>query len=178
MRVLIASLVVLLPLTVAAGDGGLLGSTLSLRTIAQATPDSEAIVSSFPALAIVDVGRVEFPDVESLSITSAPLPENFSRYLVNVSIDAGADYIEIGFHDAGPPSYFAPAHLNTYVFTFESEQAIFFRGARINRFVTTLGLDDEDVWFVGNELYVNVEGIPYDETSFVRIDLAADLMMM
>ena len=160
-----------------AEPGSLLGSELRLRTIAQATPGAPLVISSFPARAIVDAARIEFPGVASLSDPDAPLPPTFGD-LVNVSIDVGADYIEIGFSDVGAPSYFAPAHQNTYVFSFEAEQAIFFRGAEIDRRFTNVPLADTDVWFQGNELFVNVENLPFDDRSLIRIYLRPDLMMM
>jgi hypothetical protein len=66
---------------------------------------------------------------------------------------------------------FASGFENTYVFQFDSAALATIVGARIDDSVTTLGLDDADVRFEGNRLFINVESLPFTPTSFARIHL-------
>lgn len=148
----------------------LVGSELRLRTEAQSTSTSQLFVTSFPASAIVSESTVEFPNVASLFDPSTGVPPGFARSLVDVSIDAGADYLAIDFDNAGF-NRFATAFQNTYVFTFTAPTALQITDVVIDP-QTTLGLTADRVSFDGNELFVNVQGLPFNPNSFARINLS------
>lgn len=147
----------------------LAGSELRLRTEAQSTSTSQLFVTSFSASAIVSESTVEFPDVESLFDPSAGVPPGFARSLVDVSIDAGSDYLAIDFDNAGF-GRFATGFQNTYVFTFAAPTALQITDVLIDP-QTTLGLTPNRVTFDGNELFVNVQGLSFNSNSFARINL-------
>lgn len=153
-------------------DFSLVGSELRLRVDAQAIPTSPLAVTSFPVSAIVSESAVEFPDVASLFDPTAPNPIGFDG-LVDVAIDAGADYLEIDFDNAGSRGY-ATAFQNTYVFTFADAVALQITEATIDP-LTTLGLTPDRVTFVDNELFVNVQSLDFNPSSFARINLSGTL---
>ncbi len=141
----------------------LVGSELKLRLERQSTPTSELLVSPFPASAIVSESAVEFPNAQSLG--SVP---GFS--IVNVAIDAGADYLELDYPNAGF-GRFANTFKNTYVFTFSAPVALQITDVLIDP-STTLGLTSDRVTFDGNELSVNVRDLSYNQNSFARLNLS------
>ncbi len=147
----------------------LVGSELSLRTEAQLSSTSQLFVTSFPVSRIVSESTVEFPNVESLFDPTVGVPPGFAGSLVNVSIDAGADYLEIDFDNAGFQR-FASGFKNTYVFTFSAPIALQITDVLIDP-QTTLGLTLERVTFDGNELFVNVQGLQFNPSTFARLNL-------
>ncbi len=148
----------------------LVGSELRLRTQAQSTSTSQLFVTSFPASAIVSDSTVEFPDVASLFDPSVGVPPGFARSLVDVLIDAGADYLAIDFDNAGF-GRFARGFQNTYVFTFSAPVALQITSVLIDP-STTLGLTPDRVTFDRNELSVNVQGLRFNSNSFARLNLS------
>ena len=150
-------------------DFSLVGSDLRLRTLAQSTPTSQLFTTSFPAVATVSETTLEFPDVSSLFDPTVGVPPGFANSLVDVAIDAGEDYLEIDFDNAGSRGY-ATAFQNTYVFTFADEIALLITEATIDP-ITTIGLTPDRVTFEDNELFVNVQSLSYNPDSFVRINL-------
>lgn len=152
----------------------LIGTELGLRAEAQATPTSQLFVTSFPASATVSESSVEFPDVASLFDPTVGVPPGFASSLVDVAIDAGADFLEIDFTNSAPFSLFATGFKNTYVFTFASSIAVNITDAVIDTDLTTLGLTDDRVTFSGNELFVNVQSLPFNTSTFARINLTAE----
>lgn len=148
---------------------GLNGTELSLRTLFQATPMSTPIITSFERTVAVSSSTVEFPDVASLFNPGSNVPPGFA--LVNVAIDVGNDYVEIDFDNSGAHTRFASSFENTYVFRFDSAAVVDITGAQINTDVTTLGLAPSDVRFTGNELFINVDSLSFNPTTFARIDL-------
>lgn len=158
--------------TAGAAPVDLIGTELSLRTQGQATPTSELFVTSFPASATVTADDVEFPDVASLFDPTVGVPPGFARSLVDVAIDVGADFLTIDF-DNVVPNRFATGFQNTYVFTFDAETRLAITDAVIDEDVTTLGLTDDRVFFEGNELFVNVNALPFNTSTFARIELTA-----
>ncbi len=148
----------------------LVGTRLSLETWAQATQTSELFVTSFDNVVRVHDPGVEYPDVSSLFDPSSPVPPGFARGLVDVAIDIKPAAIEIDF-DNVVHTQFAFGYQNTYVFTFDAAAEPLLARARIDESRTTLGLDAEDVYVRGNRVFVNVEGLTFDPTTFVRINL-------
>ena len=166
-----ATLFVIFPISAIGQSVSLIGTELSLRTQLQLTPTSELAVSPFPASVIVSETEVEFPDVESL-FGGDPVPPGFGG-VANVAIDAGADFLEIDFANSAPDFQFASAFQNTYVFTFDSAIALQITDATIDDSVTTLGLTPDRLDFAGNELFINVQSLTFNPTTFARINLNA-----
>ncbi|WP_081251817.1 VPLPA-CTERM sorting domain-containing protein [Rhodovulum sulfidophilum] len=166
--------ILLAPSSVLAATLSLVGTELSLKTEAQATPTSQLFVTSFPASVTVSETSVEFPDVASLFDPTVGVPPGFASSLVDVAIDVGADFLTIDFTNSAPFSLFATGFKNTYVFTFASSVALNITDAIIDTNVTTLGLTDGRVTFSGNELFVNVQSLPFDTSTFVRINLTSE----
>jgi hypothetical protein len=153
-------------------QAGLVGTELTLSSLLQSTALSQQFTSSFPRVATVSATEVEYPNVASLFNPNDPKPPNFGS-IVNTWIDAGDNYIEIDF-DLVQSGRFASGFENTYVFQFDSIAAATITGASINTAVTTLGLSPSDVRFSGNRLFVNVEGLTFNTSSFARIDLTVE----
>lgn len=141
----------------------LVGSELGLRLEIQRTPTSELLVNSSPVSAIVSESAVEFPNARSLG--SIP-----GFFIVNVAIDAGADYLELDYANAGIGT-FANTFKNSYVFAFSAPVALQITNVLIDP-STTLGLTPDRVTFDGNELSVNVGDLSYNRNSFVRLNLS------
>jgi PEP-CTERM motif len=143
----------------------LVGSELRLSAEIQRTPTSELLVNRFPVSAIVSESAVEFPTARSLFP-----PNEFPGFsIVNVAIDAGANYLELNYANAGS-GIFANTFQNTYVFGFTAPIALQITGVAIDS-RTTLGLTPNRVTFAGNELFVNVQGLSFNPNSFARINL-------
>lgn len=151
---------------------GLNGTELSLRTLSQGTPSSTPFITSFERIVTVGPG-VEYPDVASLFNPATGVPPGFAHSLVNTAIDVGNDYIEIDFDNAGS-STFATGFENTYIFRFDSSAIVDIKGAEIDSAVTTLGLQPSDIRFIGNELFINVESLPFDPSTFARVNLVVE----
>jgi len=147
----------------------LVGSELKLRGETQLTSTSPLFINSFPASAIVSESTVEFPDVASLFDPSTGVPPGFARSFVDVSINAGADYLEIDFDNVRDSRY-ASGFKNTYVFTFTAPIALQITNVLIDP-STTLGLTGDRVAFDGSELFVNVQGLSFNPNTFARLNL-------
>lgn len=153
-----------------AADASLIGTELRIGSINQVTSSSEVFINDFPASAIVS-DAVEFPSADSL-FGGAPRPPG--SFVVDTSIDAGADFIEIDFDNAGSGS-FASWLQNTYIFGFSSDALVTITGASVDRSLSNLGISDGNVYFDGGDLFVNVTGLPFNTGSFLRIDLASQV---
>lgn len=152
---------------------GLDGTKVSVRTLAQATPSSTPVVTSFEHATVIGSG-IEYPDVADLFNPATQGPSGFAHSLVDVAIDVASDHITLDFHNSAPFTRFASAFENTYVFRFDSAAAGDITGARIDNSVTTLGLQPSDVRFAGNELFVNVEGLAFNPSTVARVNFLAD----
>ena len=140
----------------------LLDSEFSLEVIYQATPRSRIDRIGVLTTATVSEAAVEFPNVALLETNAGGLR------LVSTAIDVRRNAIEIDF-DRVQHRQFGRGHQNTYVFRFDRANPVKITGARIDRPASTLGLADSDVSFSGNELHINVEGLPFNRSTFVRI---------
>lgn len=147
-----------------ASAADLIGSEFSLRAIYQETAASPVLEIGVNTTAIVSAERVEFPNVGVLD-TNQP-----GVFLVNTAIDVGGNFIEIDFDNAGS-GRFANGVQNTYIFTFDTSRGLQFDEASINSSLTTLALPASNLQFSGNQLFLNVSNIPYNSSSFVRIDI-------
>jgi len=141
----------------------LIGSELKVGLELQRTPTSELLESSFPVSAIVSESVVEFPNAQSL-FGSFP---GFS--IVNVAIDAGADYLKLDYPNAGF-GVFANTFKNSYVFTFTKPIALQITDVTIDP-STTLALTPERITFEDEKLFVNVAGLFFNSNSSVRLNL-------
>ena len=54
---------------------------------------------------------------------------------------------------------------------FDSSAIVDIVGAEIDSSLTTLGLVPSDISFIGNELFINVESLSFNPTTFARINL-------
>ncbi|NET70305.1 MAG: PEP-CTERM sorting domain-containing protein [Sphaerospermopsis sp. SIO1G2] len=143
----------------------LVGSELGIGVEVQSRSNSELFVNSFPVSAIVSESAVEFPNAQSLFNSN-----NFPGFIVNTAIDADTDYLSIDFDNAGF-GRFLSGFKNTYVFTFTAPIALQITDIVIDA-STTLGLTPDRVTFDANQLFVNVQGLRYDSSSFARINLS------
>ncbi|WP_025039884.1 PEP-CTERM sorting domain-containing protein [Nitrosospira briensis] len=151
---------------------GINGTEVSLQTLAQATSSSTPVVTSFANTKVIGSG-VEYPDVADLFNPATEVQSGFAHNLVDVAIDIASDHITMDFHNSAPFTRFASAFENTYVFRFDSAAAADIIGAKIDNNVTTLGLQPSDVRFVGNELFINVEGLAFNPSTVARVNLLA-----
>ena len=144
------------------------------RVIASHSRPARLDIHSDTVSAIVSETEVEYPNVNDFGITDTSVP-GFPTPVttVPVAIDAGADFLTIDFDNTAPFNRFVPAFQNTYIFTFESGIAPLITSAVIDTGVTTLGLVPEDITFAGNQLFVNVEGLFFNTSTFARINLTA-----
>ena len=148
-------------------SASLIGTEFSLEVIFQLSPSAAVQRIGILSTATVSESEVEFPNVADLD-TKQP-----GVILLNVSIDVGADRVDIDFDKVGTGA-FARAYENTYIFRFDSEIAVEITGATIDTSVTTLDLAPEDVTFSGNELHINVDGLAYTPSTFARIRLTSE----
>ncbi len=137
---------IILFIMVQQSKAGLIGTELSLETLFQQNETSPTASISFLTTAIVTEPDVEFPRVADLEVDNPP----FGLRLVNTAINIGDDFLEIDFDNATGFPNFAPGFQNTYVFTFDSNAVVDITGASINTEVTTLGLAENDVTFLGD----------------------------
>lgn len=158
----------------AAAPVSLVGTELKLDLLQQFSPSSPPNTFSATDSAIVSETGVEYPNVNDFGITNTTIP-GFPQpqTTVAVAIDAGADFLSIDFDNAGSGVY-TPSFENTYIFTFDDVVAPLITSAIIDTSVTTLGLVDSDVRFLGNKLFVNVESLSFNPSTFARIILAAE----
>lgn len=85
------------------------------------------------------------------------------------SVDAGADYLEFDYTNAGSGLY-GSAFKTNYVFTFTAPVALQITDVAIDS-RTTLPLTSDLVTFSGNELSVNVRGLSFNPASRIRLNL-------
>lgn len=149
----------------------LIGTDLSLYTLAQATATSTPFITSFERIVQVSENIIEYPNVASLFNPETELPPNFLAALVDVSINVEKDYIEIDFDNSAPYTLFASGYENTYVFTFNNNDNIVISNAEIDDNLTTLGLTPSDVTHECNQVSINVEGLSFTPNTYVRINL-------
>lgn len=141
-------------------EAALVGTELLFQTIYQATSTSQAIgVISLKTVTVKEPG-LEIPSVKALEVSN---PTGLS--VVDISINAGNNFIELDFDRSAPFTLFASGFRNSYVFTFDDIVRPSISAVFIDRNVTTLGLSDSDVTFVGNRLEVNVRGLPFNTST-------------
>ena len=151
-------------------NAALIGTELSLDTVFQSTSTSTIELLSFSTTATVVEPGIEFSSVAALEVVNPPL----GLRLVDTSINVGDNFIEIDFDNTGAFNRFTSAFQNTYIFTFDSIAALNIIDASIDTSLTTLGLSADDVTFSGRQLFVNVEGLSFNTSTFARINLTSN----
>lgn len=148
-------------------EAALIGTELGFQGVYQV--NSTSPVSALTSLNTVTVKEpgIEIPSVKALEVSN---PSGLS--LVDVSINAGNDFLDIGFANAGF-SRFASGFRNSYIFTFNSALAPSISSAFVDPALTTLGLTNSDLRFSGNTLEVNVHGLSFNPSTFARINLTS-----
>ncbi|ROS00265.1 hypothetical protein EDC56_2903 [Sinobacterium caligoides] len=154
-----------------ASHATLIGSELSVQTLYQPTSTSPVETIGFLTTATVVEPGVEFSSLASTEVINPP----FGLQVIDVSINTGADYIDIDFDNANRFTAFGAAFKNGYMFTFDSDESINITGATIDSSVTTLGIINNDLAFLDNQLFVNVEGLIFNTSTFARINLTSEL---
>lgn len=146
-------------------NAGLLGTELGIQVLSQTTATSPVTAEGTLVTATVSEPAIEFPNLGATDFSGG-------LRVVNVDVNAGDDFLSIDFDNAGLGT-FASAFFNGYEFTFDNGAFLSITDAVIDTMVTTLGLDDSDVSFSGNSLFVNVDRLPYKPSSFARINLTS-----
>lgn len=124
--------------------------------------DSEASNQLFALVG----SQMEFP-----GNTVASVKSSCAHTEAAVDIDLEGRSIIYDFSNIVGPGEFAAAAFNGYVFTDLSESGPVILGATVDRTVTTVDLEDQDLVVDGHTLRANFAGIPFDEVGFVKIDL-------
>ena len=164
-RGVLALVLLLCALTSNPIQASLIGTDLSVQVVFKTSPTSPPVDIGFLTTARVVNPGIEFPDLSKTQQNN-----NTGYSIVPVSVDAGADFLKLQILPSAGSGFFAPTFFNGYVFTFSSAALADITGARIDP-STTLGITSPDVTFSGNNLFLNVEGLTFNRSSFVRIDL-------
>ena len=144
----------------------IVGSEFTVGAISQETPNSQLFLEEFPfTTTVIDPG-VEFPSADSL-FGDFPRPPN--SFVIDTSIDAGPNYVDIDFDNAGF-GLWAPWHRNEYIFTFDSALGLNLSNATVNQSLSTYSESELLFSTEGNQLFVGASGIPFDPSSFIRIE--------
>ena len=88
-----------------------------------------------------------------------------------IDIDVEGRSIIYDFSNVVGPGEFASAEFNGYVFIDLSESGPEILSATVDRRVTTLELQDQDLVVDGHTVRANFSGLPFDQIDFVKIDL-------
>ncbi|TXK94535.1 hypothetical protein BMR02_13860 [Methylococcaceae bacterium HT1] len=142
----------------------LLGTEIDLKIIYQPSSSSTIKTLTHPATASIVEPGIEFPRTLDLDIIGDGIP------MINVSINVGNDFIEIDFSNASDGKFWSAVE-NTFVFRLNDIESDKITSATIDSSVTTLELENSDVRFVGNELFINVENLSFNSSTFVRVNL-------
>ncbi|GFO71288.1 hypothetical protein BJAS_P0662 [Bathymodiolus japonicus methanotrophic gill symbiont] len=143
----------------------LIGTEIDLKVIFQPSQSINPRILTYYTTANVVEPGIDFPSIADLCI------EGNGLSLANVAINVGVDLIEIDFSNVSA-GQFTSGIENTYLLELKDViESGKITSATIDRSVTTLGLEDSDVRFVGDKLSINVEGLSFNSTSFVRINL-------
>lgn len=152
---------------------GLDGAEVTLRTIVQDTPSSPPIITSVERPVMAGPG-IEYLHVADLFNPITEAQPGFVPNLVDVAIDIANDHINIDFKNSAPFAQFGAGFQNTYIFRFDSEIARSIAAAEIDNSVTTLGLQPSDVHLAGDELFINVENLKFNPSTFARVNLLVE----
>jgi hypothetical protein len=90
---------------------------------------------------------------------------------VRVDIDVEGQSVLYDFSDVAAAGEFPGAEFEGFVITDTFRSVAALRGASIDRVVSTLDLPDESLLVDAHSLSVNLAGIAFDQTSFIKVDL-------
>ena len=149
-------------------EAALIGTELGFQRVYQATSTSQPI-----EVTSVNTFTVREPGIEIPHTSTIPVINPVGIPVVDLSINAGNDFIDIGFANSAPFSSFVSAFRDSIIFTFDSSAKPTISSAIIDP-VTTLGLVASDITFAGNKLDINVgRGLSFDPSTVARIDLTS-----
>lgn len=122
---------------------------------------------------------------EKIFISDLPV-ENESRRFARISLDIGLNFIDIEFSHIGNAHITGDTDIsgkytagteNTYVIRYDYVDTLAdFKiiKAEIDESVTTLGLEPSDIRVEANQIYINLESLAFDTSSFARIKLEVE----
>jgi len=140
---------------------GLNGETVTLMGHGQETAASEVLTIDFGMTTVVEPG-VEYPSIAAFDTQP-------TRFLVDTAINIGNDFLEIDFSNESLFTSYTAVFFNGYSLKVETS-SIKFISANIDSGLTTIGLTASDITFTDNELFINMEGLGFNSSSFVRIN--------
>jgi hypothetical protein len=111
--------------------------------------------------------HTEFPGEDVATLKSSCSGANEA----NVSIDLDAKSIIYDFSNVAGSGMFASADFNGYVFDTLARSCGEISSATVDRNLSNLALNDDDLVVDGHTLRANFAGLSFDETTFVKIDL-------
>ena len=94
----------------------------------------------------------------------------------SVAIDVQARSIVFDFSNVVGPGVFGPADFNGYVIADLVGRAPELIGATVDRRMTTLDLDDQDIVIDGSSVHANFAGLTFEDSDFVKVDLVFEEM--
>lgn len=136
-----------------------------VQLVRATTPCDAEVQEELIVLACADV---EFPGEHLAKLKSSC--SGGTEAEVTIDILDGQSII-YDFSSVTTKGTFTSASFNGYVFTELAGAAPELVGARVDREVSTLELDDDAVRVDGHALHVNFEGVQFDDTAFIKIDL-------
>ncbi|TXL12340.1 hypothetical protein BMR05_15710 [Methylococcaceae bacterium HT4] len=169
-------------------NAGLVDAEVVFKTKYQAHTGGKALTTTIAGPQTIVEPGVEFPSDTSIAAIAAgkrgdsiTYQHNHETYysvvdvdmypMIIVGVNIGNDFIEFDYTDSGK---FSRVFQNTYIFEFNNDSLpVDITSATIDRSVTTFPLTDDDVQFVGNQLSINVQGLPFNSDSFIRINVGA-----
>jgi len=136
-----------------------------VQLVRATTPCDSEVQEELIVLACADV---EFPGEQLAKLKSSCSGGTEAEVTIDI-IDGQS--ITYDFSSVTTKGAFTSASFNGYVFTELSGAAPELVGASVDREVSTLELDDDALRGDGHALRVNFEGIQFDDTAFIKIDL-------
>ena len=154
--------------TVSEGRADLIGTEVSFGTFFQQTSTSSPVVISTTATMTVSPTAVEFPSLNDYGVANG-----LGLFIVDGAVDITANGLTQTYVNAGS-GRFTTAFRNEGVYTFASSALVNITGAVINP-SSNLGLTNEDLTFIGNQLFINYGGgESFNPNSRLQIDLVVE----
>lgn len=132
----------------------------------------QAETSDRGAISFAETRRVG-PGLEFLNLANNQIASNpFGLSVVPVSVDVGADYIDLDYSPAGSGG-FASGFFNGYSFQFQGGIPVEFQGASIDP-LTNLGVSDDDLAFGGDTILLDVASRSFNSEGLIRISVSSE----
>lgn len=90
--------------------------------------------------------------------------------VVPINVEIGPQRIEITYPEEAGESFFYQAAFNGYVLSFDTDCALF-SGWKLDEGITTLPLEEDDIFTKGGSIYINVSGLPFGPQHRIAVDL-------